>query len=53
MFSDYGCSEDESRKKRSVEDDLGTKMPFYLYEFTNQKKVFAIFFISGKRQKAK
>ena len=27
MFSDYGCSDDESRKKRSVEDDLGTKMP--------------------------
>ena len=53
MFSDYGCSEDESRKKRSVEDDLGTKMPFYLYEFINQKKVFAIFFISRKRQKAK
>ena len=53
MFTDYGCSEDESRKKRSVEDDLGTKLPFYFYEFTNYKKVFPIFFILRKRLKAK
>lgn len=51
MFSDYGCSEDESRKKRSVsEDDLGTEMPCPLRIYKSEKVFDAIYFISSKRQ---
>ena len=50
MFSDYGCSDDESRKKRSVEDDLGTKMPCPLRIYKSEKIFDTIYFISSKRQ---
>lgn len=40
MFSDYGCSDDESRKKRSVEDDLGTKMPCSLCIYKSEEDLF-------------
>lgn len=28
MFADYGCSENDARKKRSADDDSGTKINY-------------------------